>query len=131
MNERRVISTEFSRALVRLRTGVTEDPARSDLVFDGVIQRFEFCFELAWKLLKSLLHHQGIESSSPRACIKEASRAGILTDGDAWIGMLEARNRTSHIYDQEDARAVYEKIKGEYVALLIELEERAIRISQD
>jgi nucleotidyltransferase substrate binding protein (TIGR01987 family) len=131
MNERRVISTEFSRALARLRAGVGEDPAKSDLVFDGVIQRFEFCFELAWKLLKSLLHHQGIESLSPRACIKEALSAGILNDGDAWIGMLEARNRTSHIYDQEDARAVYEKIKGAYVVLLADLEKRSSRILQD
>ena len=106
MNDRGALSIEFSRALARLRTGVAEDPEKSDLVYDGVIQRFEFCFELAWKLLKSLLHHQGIEGSSPRACIKEAHRAGLLTDGDAWIGMLEARNRTSHIYDQEDARAV-------------------------
>jgi nucleotidyltransferase substrate binding protein (TIGR01987 family) len=128
MNERGAISTEFSRALARLRTGVAEDPEKSDLVYDGVIQRFEFCFELAWKLLKSLLHHQGIESPSPRSCIKEAHRAGILPDGDAWIGMLEARNRTSHIYDQEDARAVYKQIKSAYVALLISLEERAMRI---
>jgi nucleotidyltransferase substrate binding protein (TIGR01987 family) len=128
MNERGAISTEFSRALARLCTGVAEDPEKSDLVYDGVIQRFEFCFELAWKLLKSLLHHQGIESSSPRACIKEAHRASILTDGDAWIGMLEARNRTSHIYDQEDARAVYGQIKSAYVALLTSLEEQASRI---
>ena len=71
MNERGAVSTEFSRALARLRTGVAEDPEKSDLVYDGVIQRFEFCFELAWKLLKSLLHHQGIESQSPRACINE------------------------------------------------------------
>jgi nucleotidyltransferase substrate binding protein (TIGR01987 family) len=131
MNERRIMSTEFSRALARLRAGVAEDPGKSDLVFDGVIQRFEFCFELGWKLLKSLLHHQGIESASPRACIKEALRAGILTDGDAWIAMLEARNRTSHIYDQEDARVVYEKIESEYEALLITLEERASQIFQD
>jgi hypothetical protein len=45
--------------------------------------------------------------------------------------MLEARNRTSHIYDQEDARVVYEKIKSEYEALLITLEERASQIFQD
>ncbi len=124
------MSKEYSRALLRLRTGVAEDPGKSDLVYDGVIQRFEFCFELAWKLLKSLLHHQGIESASPRVCIKEALRAGILSEGDAWIGMLEARNRTSHLYDQEDARAIYEKIKREYVALLIALEERASQFLQ-
>jgi len=131
MNERRVISTEFSRALARLRAGVAEDPKNSDLVFDGVIQRFEFCFELAWKMLKSLLHYQGIEGSSPRACIKESLRAGILIDGDAWIGMLEARNRSSHIYDQEDARAVYEKIKADYVVLLGDLETRAVRLQSE
>jgi hypothetical protein len=51
MNERGAISTEFSRALARLRTGVAEDPEKSDLVYDGVIQRFEFCFELSWKAL--------------------------------------------------------------------------------
>lgn len=125
MNDQVVLSKEFSRALGRLRAGAGEDPARSDLVYDGVIQRFEFCFELGWKLLRSLLHHQGVEASTPRACIKEAFRAGILHDGDSWISMLEARNRTSHLYDQDAARDIYRQIKEEFLTLLGELEKQA------
>ena len=131
MNDRRLVSVEFSKALARLREGAAEDPEKSDLVIDGVIQRFEFSFELGWKLLKSLLHHEGIECASPRGCIKEGVRAGLLGDGDAWIGMLEARNRTAHLYDRDDARAVYLSIKSTYVALLGDLEARARRIHSD
>ena len=129
MNDRMIMAKEFSRALARLREGTAEDPAKSDLVIDGVIQRFKFSFELGWKLLKSLLHHEGVECASPRGCIKEAIRAGILADGDAWIGMLEARNRTSQLYDRDDAQAIYEAIKSTFAGLLVDLEGQARHLS--
>jgi nucleotidyltransferase substrate binding protein (TIGR01987 family) len=131
MNDRIVVAKEFSRALARLREGASEDPAKCDLVIDGVIQRFEFSFELGWKLLKSILHHEGIECASPRGCIKEAVRIGILRDGDGWIGMLEARNRTSHLYDGDDAKAIYESIRGTFVGLLVDLETQARNFSSN
>jgi nucleotidyltransferase substrate binding protein (TIGR01987 family) len=131
MNDRAVLFAEFSRAFARLREGAAEDPARSELVVDGLIQRFEFTFELGWKLLKALLLHQGIDCASPRACIKEAAAAGLVADGDGWISMLEARNRTAHLYNRDDALSVYREIKDRFVKLLEALEGVAIRNSID
>lgn len=41
------------------------------MYLDATIQRFEFCFELAWKLMKTVLEYEGIEANSPRSCIRE------------------------------------------------------------
>jgi nucleotidyltransferase substrate binding protein (TIGR01987 family) len=116
---------EFSKALRRLEDGLAVDPTNNSLALDGVIQRFEFTFELGWKLLKALLVHEGIQCASPRSCIKESFRSGILADGDSWIQMLEDRNQTSHIYDEAEAKSIYRKIKESYLRLLLELERKA------
>ena len=59
--------------------------------------------------------------------MKESFRAGILSDGDSWIQMLEDRNQTSHIYDEAEATAIYRKIKESYLGLLLDLEKTADR----
>jgi nucleotidyltransferase substrate binding protein (TIGR01987 family) len=116
---------EYSKALRRLQDGLAVDPADNSLALDAVIQRFEFTFELGWKLLKALLVHEGIQCASLRSCIKESFRSGILADGDSWIQMLEDRNQTTHLYDEAEAKSIYGKIKESYLELLLELERKA------
>jgi nucleotidyltransferase substrate binding protein (TIGR01987 family) len=127
MNDTPINDRDFRSAVARLREGVAQDPASSPLVIDGVIQRFEFTFEQAWKLLKSMLRHEGFDCQSPRGCIKEAFQQGMIRDGDGWIAMLEDRNRTAHLYDEKDALFIYRTILSRYVALFGELETRAPR----
>ena len=68
-----------------------------------MIQRFEFCTELAWKTLREYLLDQGYtEINSPRATLKQAFAEGIITD-EAWLTMLADRNMTSHVYDDATA----------------------------
>ncbi len=45
----KTILASYTKAVMRLEQGLKEDPHDHDIVIDGVIQRFEFCFELAWK----------------------------------------------------------------------------------
>ncbi|SHM38451.1 nucleotidyltransferase substrate binding protein, HI0074 family [Caldanaerovirga acetigignens] len=111
---------DFVNALKRLKEGVNIEPP-SEIIMDGVFQRFEFTFELAWKLIKDILEYEGIEVKSPRSTIKEGFKAGIIADGEAWIEMLVDRNKTSYIYDEKEARAIYNRIKSFYVDLLREL----------
>src|SRR4030066_131152 len=73
--------TDFNNALSALRDGT--GAARSDLEIDGAIQRFEFTYELFWKLLKSYLQLQGILANTPKESFKEAFRIGLLEDQDA------------------------------------------------
>ena len=105
------IYVDFEKALGRLKQALNEDLSKGSIVVDGTIQRFEFTFELAWKLAKAVLNHNGIEIDTPRLVIKEAFKANLIKDGQSWIDMLEDRNKTSHIYDEKQALKIYDKIK--------------------
>ena len=100
-------------------------PRATDLVVDGTIQRFEFAFELAWKLMQAALRAQGLDAASPRAAIKVAFQIGWLPDGEGWIDMLEDRNKTSHLYDETAAQTIYDKIKRQHIDRLLAWREQA------
>ncbi|MBU0570524.1 MAG: nucleotidyltransferase substrate binding protein [Candidatus Omnitrophica bacterium] len=104
----------YSNAVKRLGEALKIDVKKGSIAVDGTIQRYEFTFELAWKLLKCILEYNGIQSVTPRLVVKEAYKAGIITDGDEWIDMLEDRNKTVHIYDEAQALAIYKKIKKQH-----------------
>lgn len=103
-------------ALNRLREGAAE--AQDELDRDGVIQRFEFCFELLWKTLKIFLLSKGIDVRSPKDSLKAAFAQGWITDEEAFLDMLADRNRTSHIYSREEAQNVFDRVRNQYVPLI-------------
>ena len=92
----------FRRAYVLL-SGAFDDgvEALSQLEREGVIQRFEYTFELAWLTLKDRLEYDGVALTTvtPRNVIRQAFHAKLIADGDAWIDMLTDRNLMSHTYD--------------------------------
>ncbi|MBI2095938.1 MAG: nucleotidyltransferase substrate binding protein [Candidatus Omnitrophica bacterium] len=112
------LTADYQNALRRLREAAHEDASKGSIVIDGTIQRFEFTFELAWKLLKNILAFQGVEAATPRTAVKEAFRAGLIQDGQGWIDMLEDRNQTSHLYDEDKARTIFQKIITGHLNLL-------------
>lgn len=89
-----------------------------DLDRDGVIQRFEFTFELLWKTAKIFLEYEGFRCAGPRSCIKEGVRREILSEGEVLLDMLEDRNKTTHIYDEHTAEEIFERIKNKYVPVI-------------
>jgi nucleotidyltransferase substrate binding protein (TIGR01987 family) len=94
--------TNFERALRLLREAMAEGPeALNQLEKEGVIQRFEYCFELAWKTMKDYMEASGVvfDVVMPRQVIKDAFAAKVLNDGATWIAMLDHRNLLSHTYD--------------------------------
>ena len=95
----------------------------SKLEKQGVIQGFEYCYELGWNTLKDLLVWQGIEGIvGSRDTIREALSKGLINDGHAWIQMLTDRNRTSHTYNEETAEAILINIRSQHHPLLRALE---------
>jgi len=107
----------FGRAFSLLNEAFEKDVAElSDLEKEGVIQRFEYTFELAWKTLKDYLVYSGVtfEQITPRSVIKEAFVAKIIRDGQIWIDMLEQRNLMAHTYDSETFEAVFGSISRHY-----------------
>ena len=109
---------DYHRALGRLHTALEKDADTDDMYLDATIQRFEFCFELAWKLMKAVLQYDGIEANSPRSCIRESWKQGLIPDAQEWLEMMEKRNLSSHTYDESAAREIYREVKGQYVVLL-------------
>ena len=114
---------EFLKAVMRLREAC-EQPDNS-FIRDSVIQRFEFTWELAWKLMKLWLEHLGINANNPRDVFKEALQAGLLSDGNAWSELQKKRNLTTHTYDEALAATVYHYIRTEGLGLLEGLAEKA------
>ena len=111
------IKENFKNALKRLEESVKK--AETDLEIDGVIQRFEFTFELMWKLIKVYLESEGIICRSPKSCLKEAYQGGVIFGEEIWLEMLNDRNLSVHIYDQKTSREVFERIKSDYVKELL------------
>jgi len=115
----------YHHALAQLAEAVqiyTADPGDA-LYRDGLIQRFEFTVELAWKSLKEYLEDQGaiLGIASPRGVLKEAYAAGVITDAETWNRIIEARNITSHVYDEKTAQTVADQIAREFLPVLQKL----------
>jgi len=112
---------DFGKALLRLNEAIDESKnnSASSTLKDGVIQRFEFCYEICWKLMKYYLENEGIqEAKSPKSTFRESFKIGIIEDGEAWIDMLNDRNLTSHVYDEEVAFDIYGKIISTYFKMM-------------
>jgi len=126
MIEATVQLENFENATKRLKAALEYDPLELDIVMDAVIQRFEFTFETAWKSVKLAAKAVGYDCKSPKGCLKLAYRMGWIKDEERWLELLEARNMTSHTYDQETAMDVYETVKENFQvfgSLLRELRE--------
>jgi nucleotidyltransferase substrate binding protein (TIGR01987 family) len=111
----------FERAFLLLKEAFEKDPATmSDLEKEGVVQRFEYTFELAWKTVKDYLVYSGVafDQITPRSVIKQAFAAKIIKDGQTWIDMLEQRNLMSHTYDKETFDGVFRNISQHYLIAL-------------
>jgi len=109
----------FESAFMLLKEALENDISEmSDLEKEGVVQRFEYTFELAWKTLKDYLVYSGVvfDQITPRRVIKEAFAARIIEDGQTWIDMLEQRNLMSHTYDKETFDGVIRNITKSYFA---------------
>lgn len=120
-NERK---EEYFNALERLKEALEREI--DDVVIDGVLHRFEFTFELAWKTVKDYLEYMGMteKNGSPREIIQLGFKQGVINDGEAWVSMMLSRNDLSHLYDEKTSRDIYEKIKNEYVKLFSDLKEK-------
>lgn len=115
---------KLSLALKRLSEALEDYNRLSlDSIRDGVIQRFEFCTELAWKTTREYLIDQGYSEGvdSPKAVMRKAYTAGLIKNEQGWVELLNARNLTSHIYDEETAQRVFAMIQNDFLPLFRQL----------
>jgi nucleotidyltransferase substrate binding protein (TIGR01987 family) len=119
----------YKNALNRLHDGVDRYEYNDDLLRDGLIQRFEFTFELAWKTLKEIFDDEGLVGlNSPKSVLREAFSARFIVDEELWLSMLKDRNSTTHIYNEEIAKKICLNIEEKYVKefnnLMLEIQKR-------
>ncbi len=106
--------------LLNVNLGIIKDAILKDGVKNGQIQKFEYCTELSWKIVKKFLYeHDGIDTKSPKEACKEFFLAGHVKNKDyeTLIKMLDDRNFLSHVYSEDDFATVLEKLPG-YLKLM-------------
>ena len=104
----------FKRAYNQLKASVEQVNELSDLEKEGMVQRFEYTFELAWKTIKDYLEAQEVDAKFPRQAIKQAFLYEIIEDGETWMDMLEQRNLMAHTYEESIFKKAVEKITNDY-----------------
>ncbi len=117
----------YQRAYAQLASAVELMRSRelSDLEKQGVIQAFEFTWELAWNVLKDYLNWQGeTEITGARDAIRESFKRGLIEEGQIWMAMLQDRNRTSHTYNESTMREILASIDTSYQGQLASLQSR-------
>lgn len=85
----------------------------------ALVQSFEICFELSWKVLKDYLKETGIAAFTPRDVIKESFATNIIKNGQIWIDMANDRNASSHEYNMEKINIILERISTDYYEELL------------
>jgi len=106
----------LEKAILVYNKGVFSDEDTENTIKAGVIQCFEFSYELSWKYMKKfLMQNYSLEDSdivSRRALFKVAANCGVIESVETWLEFHEARNLTSHTYEMEVANKVLEKVEG-------------------
>jgi len=111
----------FGRAYVRLRQIIEVGHERelAEIEKEGAIQRFEYTWELAWKVMKDYLQASGttFKTTTPTSVIKAAFQAGLIENGEDWMDALDARNKMSHVYDLEVFEQVIADVSSRFLGL--------------
>lgn len=87
---------------------------------DALIKRFEFCYDLMWKFLKTYLYiRHGIQATSPRTVFQECFKQELVSqqEAEALLNMIDDRNQTVHIYDEQIADLMSQHIISYYPVL--------------
>lgn len=99
---------ELKQALVRLNETRDFPP---DLPYkESTVQRFEFTFELAWKVIQATVSQAGYREHGPKASIRAAAQLGIIQNPELWFEYLQDRNETTHMYKLEVLERVYQRV---------------------
>ena len=102
-----------------------------DVIRAGVIQNFEFTYELCWKFMKRWLEasvgEAYVEGMSRRELFRMAAEQHLIDDVERWFDYHEARNETAHTYDADKAEEISAKavgFHGDAMKFLAALKER-------
>ena len=122
---------DYKKALSQLQRFM-EKRDLNEMEKQGLIQAFEYTFELGWNTIKDYLQYQGVQNMiGARDAIREAFARGLVADGQGWMDMLIDRNQTSHSYNEETAEAIVMGIQNKHVSLLQALKDELEKCEAD
>ncbi len=103
----------------RIENDYTEE-ILDEILKEGLIQRFEYTFEMAWNVMKDYALYQGNpDLGGSKDAIRYAFSINIISEGDLWMEMIQSRIKTSHTYNEEIANEIYLKIINSYHSLFL------------
>lgn len=91
----------------------------------GAVQAFEFCYELAWKMMKRFLALRGQETGSPKDTFRKAALEKLIDDPEIWFNFQKKRNLTAHTYEHETLLlivGIFDEFSKELNSLINKLE---------
>jgi len=104
-----VLKKQYQKAVKRFEEILEKE--KNDIIRDSAIKRFEFTFDLSWKLIKAFLEDEkGIKCNSPKECFREAYRQGVIEYDEFWLQMTDWRNEAVHTYGEKFADTFYEEL---------------------
>ena len=117
----------FKKAIARMAEVVELSRQRplNQFECDSLIKRFEFSYEMAWKLMMSYEKENGVtELVGSKDVVRRAFSMSLIDNGEVWMEMIDDRNKTTHLYDEEMATDVIDEIIHTYYPVLLELQKK-------
>jgi len=115
--------SNFCLALSQLQKFI-EKGKLNEFEDQGLIQSFEYNFELSWNTMKDYYENQGETNlQGSKDVIRLAFKRGLIKDGDIWMEMVSSRILTSHTYQEQTARQVISDIRNNYYKQFIKLKD--------
>ena len=116
--------SNFRKAMSQLKKFIDKD-GLSELEEQGLIQSFEYTYELGWIVLKDFMEYKGqTEIYGSRDAISRAFKLELIENGEGWMDMYKSRTMTTHTYNEKTAREVVDAILSGYFELFKALEEK-------
>ncbi|MCD6584475.1 MAG: nucleotidyltransferase substrate binding protein [Desulfobacteraceae bacterium] len=116
--------SNFNKALHQL-TRFIEKGELNEFEIQGIVQCFEYNYELAWNMIKDFYESQGdIDIQGSRDAIRLAFKRGLIEDGDVWMKMIKSRTLTSHTYIEDIAEEISDAIYKDYYPVFIDLQKK-------
>ena len=119
---------DYKNALNRLREALQEEP--TELAIDGILHRFEFTFELAWKALQEIMRMHGVDGAStgsPREILQLGYKIGFINDSEVWLLMLKKRNTSVHIYNEDEVDEMIMLIRDSFIPAFSVLKDTLVK----
>lgn len=124
----------FQRSLKQLEMAfeMMEQRELNDLEKQGVIQAFEYNYELAWNVIKDFYQYQGVtDIQGSRDAFRLAFERGLIADGDIWLDMVKKRQLTVHTYNEETSKLILQAIVDDYYYQFEQLKKTLLKLQED